>query len=110
MIRPTGSRKRRFRAAFSVWNEPHGLRAAIHTRSHAKTPPANPASDASRSQTWAAVVTLALVALLTFDNAAPDALVFDDKAFAGPEPMIQLERLANAFTDDLRRHDHAGGL
>ena len=55
----------------------------------------------SRSKTWTALIVLTVVTLLTFANAAHDALVFDDKFFVGPNKNAQLDNLGDAFKQDL---------
>lgn len=63
------------------------------------------------SQNWVAVAMLTVVTLLAFANGMPDALVFDDKAFVGPEAEQRLERLTEAFTRDVwSRPGFQGGL
>lgn len=67
--------------------------------------------DTTRGQArlWTSVIMLTLVTLLTFANAIPDALVFDDKAFFGSGKAIQVETLGSAFTRDLWNHPNYVG-
>ena len=55
----------------------------------------------SRSRTWVAIIMLTVVTLMTFANSAPDALVFDDKVFVGPDAKHALEHPGEAFTRDV---------
>jgi hypothetical protein len=59
------------------------------------------ALDKRSSDTWAAVIMLTIVTLLTFANAAHDSLVFDDKVFVASGQKSQLENLTDAFRQDL---------
>ena len=49
----------------------------------------------------AAMVILTCVSILAFANAWPDNLVLDDKAFAGPERISELDSLRYIFTHDV---------
>ena len=54
---------------------------------------------------------LSLVTLLTFANSWPNSVVFDDKAFVGPDRLIKLESFGEAFTQDIwANSDTANGL
>jgi len=58
-------------------------------------------NDPDHSKTWTSLVILTLFTLLTFVNSWPDALVFDDRIFFGPESDQRLENFAEAFSRDL---------
>lgn len=61
-----------------------------------------------RSGYTASLLILTLFTLLTFVNSWPDALVFDDKVFLGPESTHRLETLGEAFSREL--WNQGGGL
>lgn len=50
---------------------------------------------------WVAVLLLTLLTLMAHINAWHDVLIFDDKAFFGPERQVALESLPEAFERDL---------
>lgn len=52
---------------------------------------------------------LTIVALLAFANAAHDSLVFDDKAFIGPDATHTIDTLSDAFTQDVWQSPSHGG-
>ena len=57
--------------------------------------------ETDRSGTWISLFILTVFTLLTFVNSWPDALVFDDKIFFGPESEHRLESLGEAFNRKL---------
>jgi tetratricopeptide (TPR) repeat protein len=57
--------------------------------------------ETDRSGTWISLFILTVFTLLTFVNSWPDALVFDDKIFLGPESEHRLERFGDAFSRKL---------
>jgi tetratricopeptide (TPR) repeat protein len=66
--------------------------------------------DRQSSNVWAAVIMLTLVTLLTFANALHETLVFDDKAFVGPERHARLDHLGDAFRSELWGKEGVSGL
>jgi tetratricopeptide (TPR) repeat protein len=61
-----------------------------------------------RSHLLVSVVLLTIVTLLAFANAWHDNLVFDDRAFVGPDRLAELPQFHEAFTRDVWGNAHAG--
>ncbi len=57
--------------------------------------------ETDRSSVWASLFVLTLFTLLTFVNSWPDALIFDDAYFLGPEAPHRLDNLQDAFIKPL---------
>lgn len=57
---------------------------------------------------WAPLIMLCLITLLATANAWHDTLIFDDKAFVGPDHPQALESLGDAFSRDLWGRDRQG--
>jgi tetratricopeptide (TPR) repeat protein len=63
--------------------------------------------ETDRSSVWPSLIILSLFTLLTFANSWPDALVFDDALFLGPEPQHRLDSLHDAFKKPLWNTDNS---
>ncbi|NNK50368.1 MAG: hypothetical protein HKO99_02095 [Xanthomonadales bacterium] len=57
---------------------------------------------------WAPMIVLCLITLLASANAWHDTLIFDDKAFVGPQRFQPLDNLGDAFSRDLWGNTQSG--
>lgn len=68
--------------------------------------------ESGRSQTLLVpIIMLMVVTVLAYANAWPDALVLDDKAFVGSQPLVVHENIKQMFTQDVwNDSDNTDGL
>ncbi|MEE4217035.1 MAG: tetratricopeptide repeat protein [Xanthomonadales bacterium] len=68
-----------------------------------------PAKGSHSSTAWVSVLMLTLVTLLTFSNSITEQTVFDDKVFAGPDRLRQIEHLGDAFKEGIWGNEAGDG-